>query len=256
MDLFDLGGKVAIVTGGNGGLGRGMALGLASAGADIVIAARNQEKTAMTAAQLRQTYGVQVLELRVDVCQEAEVAAMVEHTVRTLGHVDILINNAGTNVRKAAAELTAADWHTVLDTNLRSAFLCSQAVYAPMVRGGGGKIINNGSMFSLFGGSHVLAYAASKGGVVQLTKSLAVAWAKDNIQVNAILPGWLHTDLTNSAMRQLPDLYDRVMSRTPQGRWGQPEDLAGAAVFLASRASDFVTGVALPVDGGYSVMAP
>jgi 2-deoxy-D-gluconate 3-dehydrogenase len=256
MDLFDLRGKVAIVTGGNGGLGRGMALGLAGAGADIVIAARNRDKTATTATELRQTYGVQVLELQVDVCQETDVTTMVDDTIRTFGRVDILINNAGTNIRKAAEALTTADWHTVLDTNLRSAFLCSQAVYAPMVRGGGGKIINNGSMFSLFGGSHVLAYAASKGGVVQLTKSLAVAWAKDNIQVNAILPGWLHTDLTNSAMQQLPNLYDRVMSRTPQGRWGQPEDLAGAAVFLASRASDFVTGVALPVDGGYSVMAP
>jgi 2-deoxy-D-gluconate 3-dehydrogenase len=125
-----------------------------------------------------------------------------------------------------------------------------------MVQGGGGKIINNGSMFSLFGGSHVLAYSASKGGVVQLTKSLAVAWAKDNIQVNAILPGWLHTDLTNGAIQDLPGLYERVLARTPQGRWGQPEDLAGVAVFLASRASDFVTGVALAVDGGYSVMAP
>jgi 2-deoxy-D-gluconate 3-dehydrogenase len=256
MDLFDLHGKVAIVTGGNGGLGRGMAQGLAGAGAHIVIAARNQTKTASTAAALRDTFGVQVLELQVDVCQEAEVQTMVEQTIHTFGRVDILINNAGTNIRKSPEELTASDWQTVLDTNLRSTFLCSQAVYASMVRGGGGKIINNGSMFSLFGGSHVLAYAASKGGIVQLTKSLAVAWATDNIQVNVILPGWLYTDLTNNAMRELPDLYERVLARTPQGRWGQPEDLAGAAVFLASRASDFVTGVVLPVDGGYSVMAP
>ena len=256
MDLFDLHDKVAIVTGGNGGLGRGMATGLARAGADIVIAARNQAKTAATAVEFRQTYGVRVLELRVDVCQEADVQAMVEQTLHAFGRVDILVNNAGTNVRKTPQDLTAADWQTVIDTNLRSTFLCSQAVYAPMIRGGGGKIINNGSMFSLFGGSHVLAYAASKGGVVQLTKSLAVAWAKDNIQVNAILPGWLHTDLTNNAMRELPGLYERVLARTPQGRWGQPDDLAGAAVFLASRASDFVTGVALPVDGGYSVFAP
>jgi 2-deoxy-D-gluconate 3-dehydrogenase len=256
MDLFDLHGKVAIVTGGNGGLGRGMAIGLASVGADIVIAARNQEKTAAVATEFRQTYAVRVLELRVDVCQEADVQAMVEQTLHAFGRVDILLNNAGTNIRKTPQDLTATDWQTVIDTNLRSAFLCSQAVYAPMVRGGGGKIINNGSMFSLFGGSHVLAYAASKGGVVQLTKSLAVAWAKDNIQVNAILPGWLHTDLTSGAIRELPGLYERVLARTPQGRWGQPEDLAGAAVFLASRASDFITGVALPVDGGYSVLAP
>jgi 2-deoxy-D-gluconate 3-dehydrogenase len=256
MDLFDLHGKVAIVTGGNGGLGRGMAVGLARAGADIVIAARNQAKTAAVATEFRQTYGVRVLELRVDVCQEADVQAMIEQTLHAFDRVDVLVNNAGTNIRKTPQELTTADWQTVIDTNLRSAFLCSQAVYAPMVRGGGGKIINNGSMFSLFGGSHVLAYAASKGGVVQLTKSLAVSWAKENIQVNAILPGWLHTDLTNGAIRELPGLYERVLARTPQGRWGQPEDLAGVAVFLASRASDFVTGVALPVDGGYSVLAP
>jgi len=256
MDLFDLHGKVAIVTGGNGGLGRGMALGLASAGATIVIAARNQAKTATTAAELRARYGVQVLELSVDVCEETAVRAMVDQTLHTVGRVDILVNNAGTNIRKAPEELSTAEWHTILDTNLSSAFLCSQAVYAPMLRAGGGKIINNGSMFSLFGGSHVLAYGASKGGIVQLTKSLAVAWAKNNIQVNAILPGWLHTDLTNRAMQDLPGLYERVLARTPQGRWGQPDDLAGVAVFLASRASDFITGVALPVDGGYSVMAP
>jgi 2-deoxy-D-gluconate 3-dehydrogenase len=256
MELFDLHGKVAIVTGGNGGLGRGMAQGLASAGANIVIAARDQGKTATTAAELRASYRVQVLEVRVDVCQDADVQTMVAQTLNTFGRIDILVNNAGTNIRKPAEALTLVDWQTIIDTNLSSTFRCSQAVYQPMQQGGGGKIINNGSMFSLFGGSHVLAYAASKGGVVQLTKSLAVAWAKDNIQVNVILPGWLHTTLTAGAMQQLPELYDRVLSRTPQGRWGQPEDLAGAAVFLASRASDFVTGVALPVDGGYSVMAP
>jgi 2-deoxy-D-gluconate 3-dehydrogenase len=233
-----------------------MALGLAGAGANIVIAARNASKTATTAQELRQTYGVEVLELRVDVCQEADVHAMVEQTLHTFGRLDILINNAGTNVRKPAERLTSADWQTVIDTNLRSTFLCSQAVHAPMAHAGRGKIINNGSMFSLFGGSHVLAYAASKGGVVQLTKSLAVAWAKDNIQVNVILPGWLRTDLTNNAIQELPGLYERVLARTPQGRWGEPDDLAGVAVFLASRASDFVTGVAIPVDGGYSVSAP
>ncbi|MBM3226701.1 MAG: glucose 1-dehydrogenase [Candidatus Tectomicrobia bacterium] len=256
MELFDLHGKVAIVTGGNGGLGLGMAAGLASAGADLVIAARNQAKTAASAADLRTRYGVQVLELSVDVCNETAVRDMVAQTLRAFGRVDILVNNAGTNIRKPAEDLSATEWHTILDTNLSSTFLCSQAVHAPMAQGGGGKIINNGSMFSLFGGSHVVAYGASKGGVVQLTKSLAVAWAKDNIQVNVILPGWLHTELTNRAMQDLPGLHDRVLARTPQGRWGQPDDLAGVAVFLASRASDFVTGVALAVDGGYSIMAP
>jgi 2-deoxy-D-gluconate 3-dehydrogenase len=228
MELFSLKGKVAIITGGNGGLGRGMAQGLAAAGANIVIAARNKAKTATTAAELRNLYGIQTLEAKVDVCLEADVKALMAQTVDTFNRLDILVNNAGTNIRKPPEELSQSDWQTVIDTNLKSALLCSQAAYQAMVQNGGGKIINNGSMFSIFGGSHVLAYAASKGGVVQLTKSLAVAWAKDNIQVNAILPGWRYTDLTNRAM----------------------------AVFFASKASDFVTGVALPVDGGYSIMAP
>jgi 2-deoxy-D-gluconate 3-dehydrogenase len=256
MDLFDLSGKVAIVTGGNGGLGRGMAQGLAAAGADIVIAARNASKTAETATAFRQQYGVKVLEVQVDVCDTNNVQAMVAQTLTAFGKVDILVNNAGINIRKPPDELAAAEWQSVIETNLSSTFLCSQAVYEPMKRAGGGKIINNGSMFSIFGGSHVLAYAASKGGVVQLTKSLAVAWARDNIQVNVILPGWLYTDLTRGAIEQLPELHDRVLQRTPQGRWGEPEELAGAAVFLASKASDFVTGISLTVDGGYSVQAP
>jgi 2-deoxy-D-gluconate 3-dehydrogenase len=254
--LFDLSGKVAIVTGGNGGLGRGMAQGLAAAGADIVIAARNASKTAETATAFRQQYGVKVLEVQVDVCDTNNVQAMVAQTLTAFGKVDILVNNAGINIRKPPDELAAAEWQSVIETNLSSTFLCSQAVYEPMKRAGGGKIINNGSMFSIFGGSHVLAYAASKGGVVQLTKSLAVAWARDNIQVNVILPGWLYTDLTRGAIEQLPELHDRVLQRTPQGRWGEPEELAGAAVFLASKASDFVTGISLTVDGGYSVQAP
>src|SRR6266705_2884695 len=229
MELFDLHGKVAIVTGGNGGLGRGMAIGLARAGADIVIAARNQAKTAATATELRARYGMRVLELSVDVCEETTVRAMVEQTLHTFGHVDILVNNAGTNIRKPPEQLSAAEWHTILDTNLSSAFLCSQAVYAPMVQGGGGKIINNGSMFSLFGGSHVLAYGASKGGVVQLTKSLAVAWAKDNIQVNAVLPGWVDTDLTRRGRKEIPGLDERVLAGTPAARWGHIDDFAGIA---------------------------
>jgi len=256
MDLFDLSDKVAIVTGGNGGLGRGMAQGLAAAGANIVIAARNAAKTAETATAFRDHYGVKVLEVQANVCDTSDVQAMVAATIKTFGKVDILVNNAGINIRKPPDELAAAEWQSIIETNLSSTFLCSQAVYEPMKRAGGGKIINNGSMFSIFGGSHVLAYAASKGGVVQLTKSLAVAWAKDNIQVNVILPGWLYTDLTRGAIQQLPELHERVLQRTPQGRWGEPEDLAGTAVFLASKASDFVTGVSLAVDGGYSIQAP
>jgi len=142
----------------------------------------------------------------------------------------------------------------VLDTNLTGAFACAQAAYAPMKRHGGGKIINVGSMYSIFGAAYAAAYAASKGGLVQMTKSLANAWAKDNIQVNAVLPGWIDTELTQGARRHVAELHDRVLARTPAGRWGVPEDLAGIAVFLAASASDFVTGAAIPVDGGYSSM--
>jgi 2-dehydro-3-deoxy-D-gluconate 5-dehydrogenase len=135
-------------------------------------------------------------------------------------------------------------------------FLCSRAAYEPMKRGGGGKIVNIGSMTSIFGHPFSSPYAASKGGVVQYTKSCAIAWAEDNIQVNAILPGWIETNLTEGARRHMPDLNQRVLARTPAGRWGRPYDLAGAACFLASPASDFVTGVGIPVDGGYAVQMP
>jgi 2-deoxy-D-gluconate 3-dehydrogenase len=229
-----------------------MAIGLASAGADIVIAARNQVKTAATATELRERYGVQVLELSVDVCEETTVRAMVEQTLHTLGRVDILVNNAGTNIRKAPQDYSVDEWRAVLDTNLTSAFVACQAAYPHMKRAGGGKIVNIGSMMSLFGASFAAPYGASKGGMVQLTRSLSVAWAKDNIQVNAVLPGWIDTALTRRAREEVAGLHERVLARTPAGRWGTPEDLGGIAVFLASAASDFVTGTAIPVDGGYS----
>ena len=178
---------------------------------------------------------------------------MVAVAAKRFGRVDILVNNAGTNVRKLPQDATLADWREVLDTNLTSAFLCSQAVYPEMVKAGGGKVISIGSMLSIFGGPLMVAYGSSKGGIVQLTKSLAVAWAKDNIQANAILPGWINTDLTQGARQQMPGLQERIVARTPAGRWGEPEEFAGIAVFLASAASDFVTGTAIPVDGGYSV---
>src|SRR5215471_17208673 len=170
------------------------------------------------------------------------------------GRVDVVVNNAGTSIRKPPQGYTAAEWHAVLDTNLTGAFLCSQAAHGVMKGSGGGKIINIGSMFALFGSGYAAPYAASKGALVQLTKSLAVAWAGDNIQVNAILPGWIDTELTRDARRQVVGLHERVLARTPIGRWGAPEDLSGIAVFLASAASDFITGAAVPVDGGYSAM--
>jgi 2-deoxy-D-gluconate 3-dehydrogenase len=167
------------------------------------------------------------------------------------GRIGILINNAGINIRKQPEDYTIEEWREVMETNLTSAFLCSQAVY-PFMKGSGGKIINIGSMLSLFGSSFAAPYGASKGGIVQLTKALASAWAKDNIQVNAVLPGWIDTDLTQKARKDIPALNSRVLMRTPARRWGTPADLAGIAVFLASPASDFITGAAIPVDGGFS----
>jgi 2-deoxy-D-gluconate 3-dehydrogenase len=253
MKLFDLSGRVAIVTGGNGGIGLGMAKGLAQAGATVAIAARNESKSQQAIKELERL-GARAVFVPVDVAKEDSVAAMVRATVAKLGRVDILVNNAGTNIRKAPQELSLAEWHQVIDTNLTSAFMCSKAVYPEMKKGGGGKILNNGSMMSIFGAPFVAAYGASKGGMVQLTRALATAWAKDNIQVNCFLPGWIDTELTQGARKQIEGLHDKVLARTPTGRWGHIDDFAGIAVFLASPASNFVTGTAIPVDGGYSVM--
>jgi len=172
--------------------------------------------------------------------------------VSTLGGIDILVNNAGTSIRKRPEDLTEAEWHQVIDTNLTSAFLCSKACYPSMKNAGAGKILNNGSMTSLFASPWSTAYASSKGGMVQLTKALATAWAPDNIQVNCFLPGWINTDLTIQARKDVPDLHEHVLKRTPADRWGEINDMSGIAVFLASAASDFITGTAIPVDGGFS----
>lgn len=252
--MFDLSGKVAIVTGGNGGIGLGMATGLVGAGARVVVAARNRAKSAAALAELERLGG-SALAIAVDVTAERSVDALVRETLDRCGRLDILVNNAGINIRKPAQACTLAEWQRVLDTNLTSAFLCARAAYPALRAGGGGKVINVGSMLAIFGASFAPAYGASKGGVVQLTKSLASAWAPDNIQVNAVLPGWIDTDLTRQARRDVPGLHESVLRRTPAGRWGVIGDLAGVAVFLASAASDFVTGAVVAVDGGYSIQA-
>ena len=248
---FDLKGKVAIVTGGNGGIGLGMARGLASHGAKIVVAGRNHEKNDRAIAELR-ALGTQAEAVAVDITDEASCLILVATTLQRFGRIDVLVNNAGTNVRKAPEDLTLDEWRLVLDTNLTSAFILSKAVYHHMKAQGGGKIINTGSMMSLFGSSFAAAYSASKGGIVQLTKSLALSWAPVNIQVNAILPGWITTELTERAQVEVPGLFERVLSRIPTGRWGDWDDMAGIAVFLASSASDYITGTAIPVDGGFA----
>jgi 2-deoxy-D-gluconate 3-dehydrogenase len=252
MTLFDLSGRVAVVTGGNGGIGLGMARGLAKAGAAVMVVGRNAAKNERAVAELTALRG-QAAASQADLTDDAACRRLAADTVDRFGRLDILVNNAGINIRKAPQAYSMAEWRQILETNLTSAFACSQAAHPAMKRAGGGKIINIGSMMSIFGASFVAAYGASKGGLVQLTKALAVAWAPDNIQVNAVLPGWIDTDLTKRARQDVAGLHERVLGRTPAGRWGQPADFAGIAVFLASPASDFVTGTAIPVDGGYSV---
>lgn len=250
--MFDLTGKIALVTGGNGGIGLAMARGLAQAGAIVVVAGRDTAKSAAAVQALR-AEGLRAEPVEADVTDEASVARLVAEVMQRHGALHILVNNAGTNIRRAPDQLSLQEWNTVMDTNLTSAFLCSRAAHAPMKQAGGGKIINIGSMLSIFGAPYAPAYGASKGGVVQLTRSLATAWAPDHIQANAVLPGWIDTDLTRKARDQVQGLHERVLGRTPAGRWGMPADLAGIAVFLASSASDFITGTAIPVDGGYSI---
>jgi 2-deoxy-D-gluconate 3-dehydrogenase len=250
--LFDLSGKVAVVTGGNGGIGLGMATGLAQAGATLVIAGRDKDKNLAAVTQL-QALGVTAVAVPVDVQSEASIHALVEQSIQHFGRIDIWVNNAGMNIRKQPQDYELAEWNKVLQTNLTSAFSCSQAVYPEFKKNGGGKIINIGSMMSLFGASFATPYAASKGGLVQMTRAMACAWAAENIQVNAILPGWIDTALTRQARIDVKGLHERVLERTPAKRWGLPDDFAGIAVFLASSASDFLTGTAIPVDGGYSI---
>ncbi|MBT98729.1 MAG: 2-deoxy-D-gluconate 3-dehydrogenase [Dehalococcoidia bacterium] len=248
---FDLKGKVAVVTGGNGGLGLGIALGLAGAGANIVVAARSVEKTAQALEDIR-ALGVEAHGITVDVTKEPAIQRMVTSTIDHMRRLDILVNNSGIAVRAQPQDLSAAQWDSVIDVNLRAAFLASKEAYPHMVKNGGGKVINIGSMYSIFGSDWGSPYAASKGGLVQLTRSLAVAWAKDNVQVNAILPGWFVTDLTRGIEEGDPARHDNISRRIPTERWGDPSELGGAAVFLASNASNYVTGSTLTVDGGYS----
>jgi 2-deoxy-D-gluconate 3-dehydrogenase len=241
-------GRVALVTGGGTGIGAACCRALAAEGFRVGVHYRSSEAKARALADELPD----ALLLRADLGMPEEIDALIGELKERAGRVDVLVNNAGTNVRKQPQELTLDEWRLVLDTNLTSAFMLSKAVYPHMKAQGGGKIINTGSMMSLFGSSFAPAYAASKGGIVQFTKSCALSWAPDNIQVNAILPGWIETDLTDRARIDVPGLYERVLGRIPTGRWGNWDDMAGVAVFLASAASDYVTGTAIPIDGGYA----
>lgn len=253
MKWFDLSGKAALVTGGNGGIGLGMARGLAQAGARVMIVGRSAAKSERAVAELA-ALGSEGDAILADVSQEPEARSIVPRTVERFGRLDILVNNAGTPMRKTPQDHTTEEWRLVLDTNLSSAFWTCQAAYPEFRRLGGGKIINVGSHASILGAPHTAAYAASKGGLLQLTRSLACAWGPDNIQSNAILPGYIDTEMAASARREVPGLEERLRSRTPLGRWGTTEDCEAIAVFLASSGSDFITGTALLLDGGYAAL--
>ncbi len=251
-DLFSLAGKVAIITGGNGGLGLGMAHGLAKAGARIAIAARSRSKAQDALAELK-ALGAPCMFVETDVADRASCFAMAEIVATEFGQIDILIANAGVANGGRPEQMSEAVWRQTLDINLSGSFFAAQAVHPHMKAAGGGKIVTIGSMMSIFGSARAADYGASKGGVVQLTKSLAAAWARDNIQVNAILPGWLVTDMIADTKDKAPGFSDAIISRTPARRWGEPADMEGIAIFLCAKAADFITGAAIPVDGGYSI---
>ena len=250
-ELFNLDGKVALITGGNSGIGEGIANGLAAAGCDIVIAARDIQKSDDVATSLEKRHQVNVMTLTVDVSNEDDITDMPKKIRSRFEKIDIVVNNAGVNIRKMPEDFSSSEWDQVIDTNLKGTFLCCKTMY-PDLSKTGGKVINIGSMTSVFGSAKTAAYSASKGAIVQLTRSLAVAWAKDNIQVNALLPGWIDTPLTVGSRQTFPTLNEHIEQRCPAGRWGIPEDFAGPATFLASKASDFITGESIFVDGGYS----
>jgi 2-deoxy-D-gluconate 3-dehydrogenase len=231
-----------------------MARGLAQAGARIALVGRNPVKTTDAARVLSEETGVTILPVTADVSQEADCERIAREVLENHGRIDCLFNNAGINIRKPPHEISLDEWREVMDVNLTSVFLLSKAVYPSMRQAGGGKVINIGSMTSIFGSGFAPAYATTKGGIVQLTKSQAIAWAADNIQCNAILPGWFDTEMTQKARVEISGLHERVLARIPAGRWASPVDMAGTAIWLASPASDYVTGIAIPVDGGYAAM--
>lgn len=243
-------GKVAVITGGNGGIGLGCARGLAKAGAGIAIWARNKEKSRVAAEELEQL-GAKVKCFEIDVTNNQAIDNAISQTVDYFGGIDILIANAGINKRMRPEDFPEEVVDEIIDVNLKSVFYCAQKIYPIMKSRGGGKVILIGSLTSVQGLGVAPIYSATKGAVVQLGKSLAAAWGPDNIQCNTILPGWIVTEMT-SVTRGVPGLPEHVLSRTPAGRWGSPADFEGIATFFASSASDFVTGTDIQIDGGFT----
>ena len=249
--MFDLSGRVALITGGNGGIGLGMAQGLAACGARVVFTGRRAEKNASALAALP----AGSIGIAADLTQQGTPDAVLAEVLAKTGRLDILVNNAGTNVRKRPELVTDDDWHQVLNLNLTAVMQLTRAAYPALKASGHGRVINIASILSLFATAFGPAYGASKGAIVQYTKSLAVAWAADGITANAVLPGWVETELTDGARADVPGLYEKQLARTPVGRWGRPSDLSGIAAFLASDEAAFVTGTAIPVDGGFAAGA-
>jgi 2-deoxy-D-gluconate 3-dehydrogenase len=251
---FDLAGRVALVTGGNRGIGRGIALGLAQAGAAVAIFGRNAEKNTEALAEL-QAAGARALAIAVDLTDRAALEPAFRRVEAELGPVDILVNNAGiANLSGGILHETAASWDAVIETQLNAVFLLSKLAAASMATRKRGKIINIGSIYSYFGAGLVPSYSAAKGAIVQLTKSMAIELAPHGIQVNAIAPGWIETDMTAAIRTEaLKAMNDEILLRTPAGRWGKAAEMAGPAIFLASAASDFVTGETIRADGGYGI---
>lgn len=249
--LFDLASQVALVTGGSRGLGRAMAAALAQAGASLALCARTQGDLERARDELR-AGGARVETFPMDVLDPASVQAAVDAALGAFGRIDILVNDAGVNVRKPVLELSPEEWDRVIDTNLRGYFLVTRAVVPQMIARGRGKVINVSSILGAVGLPNQLAYASSKGGVVQMTKVMALEWARQGVAVNAIAPTYFETPLTEP-LRQDPERNRFIVERTPMGRWGRPEELAGTVVYLASRASDFVTGQTIYVDGGWTI---
>jgi 2-deoxy-D-gluconate 3-dehydrogenase len=248
LDSFNLKGKAALVTGSSRGLGAGIAVALAQAGANVAVHGSSSPPRAMQ--QKLRALGVDSIALVGDVADAAICARLVEDTVNQFGSIDILVNNAGIIRRAPAADYSEEDWKALIDVNLSSVFRLTQLVGRHMLKRGSGKIINIASLLTFQGGILVPAYAAAKGGVGQLTKAFANEWASKGVNVNAIAPGYMDTDNTE-ALRKNPERARQILERIPAGRWGKPEDIAGAAVFLASAASDYVHGHILVVDGGW-----
>jgi len=251
LDLFDIRGKVALVTGASKGLGKAMAMGLAKAGADLALCARSPEDLAKTRAEAG-SHGVTAKAYRMDVLDRVSIQESISSIIKDFGKIDILVNNAGVNIRKPVTQLAEKEWDLVLDTNLKGYFLVAQAVAPNMIARSKGKIINIASIMGTVALDNLVAYASSKGGVVQMTKVMAIEWAKHNINVNAIGPTYFETPLV-AVLRDDPERFRFINERTPMGRWGQPEELEGTVIFLASQASDFITGQTIYVDGGWTI---